>query len=161
MSSAYLDTCLVSALVKRDIEERELNALVEILLRFERAELALVCSDAVEDELAKIPSDDRRPHLQQLRVFERIPRLAPGGITRLSPMGMPAPNPYRALWDKLQALLPDNDDAEHVFITWTNRIDYLVTVDSRTMLRHKTAVQALCGVWLVLPTEFLDALPIN
>jgi hypothetical protein len=156
-ASAYLDTVLVSGLVKRDIDPVELDALTEILSRFARAELALVCSKAVEAELAAIPSDYRGPHIEQLKVFRSIPRAEPGGITRLTVMGVPGANPYRALWDQLQALLPDPADAEHVFVAASNRVKVLITVDKRTMLNHRGAVRALCAVELMRPTEFLHA----
>ena len=156
-ASAYMDTCLVSALVKRDIALSEFAALQEILARFERGEITLMCSSAVEDELAKIPSDFREPHLAQLKVFGTIPRVQPGGITRLGLAGAPAANPRYNLWRRLRALLPDNEDAEHVFIASCNRMRHLITVDGRTLLRHRVAVLGLCGVELVSPTEFINA----
>jgi hypothetical protein len=158
VASAYLDTCLVSALAKGDIAASQMSALTEILCRFQRAEVSLVCSKAVDDELAAIPKDYRGPHIRQLRVFGEVPRADPGGLTRLSLAGGPGANPYRMLFDSLRELLPDAPDAEHVFVASSNRIDCLVTVDSRTMLRHKAAVRRLCGVQLMLPTEFLHAI---
>jgi hypothetical protein len=59
--TAYLDTCLLSALVKGDIPQSELNALKDLLVRFKRGEVSLFCSSAVEDELKKIPEAYRRP----------------------------------------------------------------------------------------------------
>jgi len=156
-ASAYLDTCLVSGLARGDIAADELLALRELLSRFERGEISLLCSEVVGDELAKISADYRGPHLQQLKVFEAIPRAKPGGVTRLSPMGVSGLNPYRRLWDDLVALLPDKPDAEHVFVASTNRVNRLVTLDEKTMLRHRAAVQALSGVELMTPKEFLHA----
>jgi hypothetical protein len=156
-ASAYLDTVLVSGLVNRDIAPVELQALIEILSRYTRAELSLVCSEAVGDELAAIPSDYRGPHLAQLKVFGSIPRVKPGGITRLSVVGVSGANPYRAPWDRLRALLPDLADAEHVFVASSNRVKVLITVDRRTMLNRRSEVRALCGVELMRPAEFLHA----
>jgi hypothetical protein len=156
-ASAYMDTCLVSALVKRDIAVCEFAALREILARFERGEISLMCSSAVEDELGRIPSDFREPHLAQLKVFGTIPRVSPGGITRLGLAGVPAANPRYNLWRRLHVLLPDSEDAEHVFIASCNRMRHLITVHERTLLRHRVAVQGLCGVQLVSPIEFINA----
>jgi hypothetical protein len=148
---------LVSGLAEGDIAADELVALSELLSRFERGEVSLVCSEAVGDELAKIPANYRGPHIQQLKVFGTIPRAKPGGVTRLTAMGVPGVSPYRSLWDALVALLPDKPDAEHVFVAWINRINRLVTLDERTMLRHRAAVRALSGVELMTPREFLHA----
>jgi predicted nucleic acid-binding protein len=155
--SAYLDTVLVSALVKEDIDRIEMVALKEILSLYKRGELSLVCSEAVKDELAKVPLDFRGEHMQQLEIFGSIPRLSPGGLTRLTAMGTPGANPRRVVWERLKHLLPDQPDAEHVFIAWTNRVPCVVTYDKETMLKHKVAVRALCGVDLMLPSEFLHA----
>jgi hypothetical protein len=147
----------VSALVKRDIGAAELNALEQLLFRFERNEISLVCSTAVENELMRIPSGYRGPHLRQLKLFGSIPRIEPGGLTRLTLAGVPGTNWDRVLWERLRELLPDEDDAKHVFVASSNRVQYLVTVDGRTLLRHRAAVLNLSGVRLVTPSEFMNA----
>jgi hypothetical protein len=143
--------------VRRDIDAIELHALTEILSRFEKGELSLVCSEAVGDELARIPVNYRGEHLQQLKTFECVPRVKPGGLTRLTATGVPGANPYRAIWERLRRLLPDEPDADHGFGAWTNRVRCVVTFDKETMLKHKLEVRALCGVELMLPSEFLYA----
>ena len=150
-----MDTCLVSALAKRDIRELELQALELILRRFEEGSVTAVCSSAVGDELAKIPPNYRGPHLEQLRQFGSVPRSEPGALTRLMPAGIPGANPARLLWDQLLATLPDQPDAEHVFIAACNRVQYLVTVDDRTLLKYRETVLRLTGVRLVTPSEFV------
>jgi len=156
-ASAYLDTVLVSALVRRDIDGIELDALTETLSRFDAGQLSLVCSQAVEDELARIPEDYRREHMQQLRAFGRIPRVGSGGYSRLTTAGISGANPRRVTWERLKSLLPDESDAEHVFLAWVNRVKCVVTCDKKTMLKHKLKVRAICGVDLMLPSEFLYA----
>jgi hypothetical protein len=150
-----MDTCLVSALAKRDIPDAELEALDQILLRFEEGSITAVCSTAVGDELSKIPAGYRGPHLKQLQQFGSVPRSEPGARTRLTLVGVPGGNPARLLWDRLLAVLPDQADAEHVFIAARNRVQYLITVDGRTLLKHRERVFDLTGVRLVTPSQFI------
>jgi hypothetical protein len=154
--TAYLDTCLVSALVKGDIPQSELDALKDLLVRFKRGEVSLCCSTAVRDELNEIPEAYRRPHLEMLQIFASVPAVEPGALTVLGLAGIPMTNPYHVEWEDLRTLLTDEEDARHVFIASTNRIRHLITVDGRTLLRHKGQVERLCGVRLVWPTEFLN-----
>jgi len=105
----------------------------------------------------KIPANYRGPHLRQLQLFKSIPRTRPGGLTRLTPAGVPGTNFDRVLWERLRKLLPDVADAEHVFIAAQNRVTHLVTVDGRTLLKHKAAVLKMCGVSVVTPLGFTHA----
>lgn len=152
---AYLDTCLVSALAKNDIEVSEQQALTEIFVRYRRDELSLFCSVVVEEELAKIPGTYRGPHLALLAQFASVPKAAVGGITRLGLAGFGVANPRHRLWRSIWAVLPDEQDAWHVFVAACNRIRYVLTVDRRSMLSRRSAVLEASGVALMSPSSFL------
>ena len=78
MATAYLDTCIISALVKTDIDAFEQRALDDLFARYERGDVDVkfVCSDAVESELARIPAEYRGPHLEKLALFRSMPRVS-------------------------------------------------------------------------------------
>lgn len=149
---AYLDTCLVSALVKQDIGAAELEALERLIEMNRQGEVSLACSSVVEDELAKLPEHIAERHLRMLKRFQDLPKVRVGGVTRLGAAGIPTANPRRRLWERLRECLPDEPDAQHVFVAATNRFGFLVTVDRKTMLSRADAVRAACGVRLVSPT---------
>jgi len=115
----------------------------------------LVTSVEVEDELNKIPEKFRNDHLSTFKLFSDAPRLRIGGLTRLGAMGFGVANPKRRLWKKLTSILPDKNDAMHIFISQTNRIEYFLTVDESTILKHSKAIMGVCGVNALLPSEFI------
>lgn len=153
-NKGYLDTCLVSALVKNDSDASEIGALDQLLAWHESGKIVLACSPVVEVELARIPPDFRGRHLSLLTRFRSLPKSDVGGLTRLGPAGVPMANPRHRLWRSLREALPDEQDAWHVFVASCNRFRYLITVDRRTRLSRKEAVLNTSGVHLVLPTEF-------
>lgn len=158
---AYLDTCLVSALVANDIAVAEQRALAEIFNRYHSGEVLLTCSPVVEAELAKIPSKFSRPHLELLAKFASVPKSEVGGLTRLGPAGFGGANPRHRLWRSLEKVLRDEQDAWHVLVASRNRIPYVVTVDQKTMLSRRRAVLEVSGVELVSPSEFVNVLDDN
>lgn len=152
---AYLDTCLVSALVKNDLARTEQTALAAICRAFESGEVALVCSSVVEDEISKISASHKSEHMKTLKVFAAVPKGTVGGLTQLGAAGVPMANQRHRLWRQLLRILPDENDAWHVYVTACNRIRYLVTVDQRTILSHRNAVLQVSGVHALSPSEFL------
>jgi hypothetical protein len=155
--TAYLDTCIVSGLVKFD-NPAESDALREIFGRYQHGEVSLLCSPKVAEEIADIPPDYIGPHLEMLQNFAQLPKSAPGGLTRMGADDYGVANPRRRIWRSLMEYLPDEPDAEHVFIAYCNRIKYLVTWDVSTMLPHSQTVFERSGVRVLLPSAFLDVL---
>ena len=151
----YLDTCLISAIVKSDIKEIEKMALLEIRQNYIAGKIELFTSEHVEEELNKIPSQYRQSHLDVFDMFSSVPKPTVGGLTRLGPGGFPIGNPKRRKMNALLSLLPDNDDAWHLFIASSNRISCFVTVDVNTVIKHKNEINNICGVEAMLPSEFL------
>ena len=152
---AYLDTCIVSEIVKNEIGADEIRALRELLTMHDENQISLSVSDAVEDELNDIPPEHAAPHHKIFEKFRNLPKTNVGGITRMGLSGGLARNPKYRLWKRLTACLPDEPDAMHVFVAATNRCSHLVTVDRKTMLTRAEEVYAASGVHLVLPTEML------
>ncbi len=151
----YLDTCLISAIVKSDLKEAEQLALINIHEKYIAREIELFASEHVEEELNKIPLNYRQQHLDMFGIFGLVPKLIVGGLTRLGPIGVPTANPKRRALNSLLSLLPDGDDAWHLLIASSNRITYFVTADESTVIKYKEKIKDICGVEALLPSEFL------
>ena len=156
--AAYVDTCVVSARVKDELQERERIAVDRMIALFLARFIALARSRHVEEEIAAIPDAYRAPHEALLSTFLSVPSVEVGGLTRLTGMGISGANPRRMLWNRLERILKDEGDRWHVFTASQNRMRYLVTVDQRTILNHQIEIQAASGVLPLLPSAFIKTL---
>ena len=117
--------------------------------------IELFTSEHVEEELNKIPAQFRQAHLDIFSMFNAVPKPRVGGLTRMGVCGGIAANPKRIKMNALLSLLPDRDDAWHLFIASSNRISCFITSDVKTIIKHKIEIQNICGVEAMLPSEFL------
>jgi hypothetical protein len=158
---AYLDTCIVSGVVKRDIGNENMSALQRILAAMDRGVLDIVTSSVTKTEIDRIPDAYRTPHDNVLELLRRVPT-APKHIGSTRIIGGPNATAgittagWREdpLFAQLRSLLPDAEDAEHTFQASRNGARYLITVDQKTLLKHSPRVMLLSGVKLVTPVEF-------
>ena len=150
---AYLDTCIVSGLAKGDLGSETQAALLRILEARKVGRVELVTSEVTRSELAAIPEVHRGSHSAIYYLLADVP-LAPAEY-RIPPF-KPAPMFRRRdkLLLALEALLPDAADASHAFQAARSMASYLITTDRRTMLKHADAVEALCNLKLVNPSQF-------
>lgn len=155
---AYLDTCVVSGLARNDLAQAEREAMIELLRRYEVGSVDFVTSAVALSELEQIPSEHQTPHLAVYHLLRKVKVLPEPSLTRLGPWGGPMANPERRIWSRIQAILPDENDAKHVFQAAKHSVDYFVTVDQSTILRHKSALAAQAGVCTVKPSELLASL---
>ena len=153
---AYLDTVPVSALARHDINEHELSALKAIHRIYLDGDFELFTSTIVEAELARIPEQHRAPHLVIYDLFLKVPKVEPGPRTEISPLILPMSNPRRRTWEKLISLLPDEPDCQHLLTAQFNRMEYFVTVDEETILKHRNKLRKIIGVKAVLPSELIE-----
>ena len=151
----YLDTCLISAIAKSDLKIKEQQALTSLYNRYISKEIELFTSEHVEEELNKIPVQYRQQHLDIYEMFSSVPKLRVGGLTRMGPGGGPMANPKKRIMNSLTTLLPDEDDAWHLFIASQNRISYFVTADESTIIKHKDKIKNICGLEVLLPSKYL------
>ena len=158
LPAAYIDTCVISARVKNELQAQERVAVDQMIELFLQGFIALARSRHVEEEISAIPDAYRTPHEELLSTFLSVPSVQVGGLTRLTGMGIPGANPRRMLWNRLENILKDEGDRWHVFTAAQNRMHYLVTVDQRTILNRQLEVQAASGVLPLLPSAFINAL---
>ena len=154
--TAYLDTCVVSGLAKGDLEQNEITALFSILEARRNGLVELVASPVVEREISRIPEQHRTPHSAIYALLKEIP-LVPA--FRKTPPFSPLDFPFGVRPERLLMLLnnvlPDEEDAAHVYQAAKSGIKYVITADVKTMLSRSAEVSRLCGVQLLKPTEFV------
>jgi hypothetical protein len=122
---AYLDSCVVSGLAKDELSAEDTSALVMILEAHKAGRIALVSSKLVQDEIAKIPAAYRLRHTVIYSLLADVPLVDP---TVRTPPFKPTSYPYglepAPLLEKLEAILPDKADAEHVYQAVRNGTPY-------------------------------------
>ena len=154
----YLDTCVVSGLARNDLAPSEREAMVELLRRYEVGSVDFVTSAVALLELEKIPIEHQTPHLAVYHLLRKVRVLPEPSLTRLGPWGGPMGNPVRRIWSQIQAILPDENDVKHVFQAAKHSVDYFLTVDESTILKHKSDLAAQAGINAVKPSDLLALL---
>jgi hypothetical protein len=162
--TAYLDTNLVSGLVKEDLGDVELVALSELLRLREQGAIGLVTSHITAEELSKIPPEGRGRHDDIYMRFDDVPAIDEQFRMPMVIRGGPGSRIVRppivedAALHQLRSILPDVTDARHVFQAARNGVDYFVTCDYRTIVKHAAAVQAAVGIVVCLPSQLVAEL---
>lgn len=155
---AYLDTCILSRVADGKLSAPEGSALSELLVMYRSAVVDLFTSTVAEKELLAIPAHYREAHIHVYELFFSARKVAPLGITRLGPAGVPSANSDHLVWSNLHEVLPDAADAEHAFVALCNRAQVFLTVDQRTIINRRERLQAVSGLRAMTPKEFLDGI---
>jgi hypothetical protein len=157
--TAYLDTCILSGLAKEDLAAAETAALLRILQARKRGEITIVTSEVARDEIAQVPEAHRSRHEMIYNLLNDVPLCATHRTdSGLLMMGVGGGWCEDSLFATLKTVLPDAADAEHVFQAAKNNVRLFITTDRRTMVRHAAAVEEVCGVKILTPTEFERAI---
>jgi hypothetical protein len=138
---AYLDTCLVSGMARADLRPAEQEALLQLLQAHKSRLIALVTSHITREELEKAPAEVRARDDVIYALLENVPAKRESG-------GEKGP-----VLSQLKAILPDADDARHVFQALTNGVDYFVTDDSKTIISRRAEIEARYSIMVRLPSE--------
>ena len=156
MTTAYVDTCVISGLHKFDLAEPDESALLQILQCMKAGQVSLVTSEVAAKELQGVSTIARKGHEVIYGLLADVP-IARTAYTDsgLTLMGVGGGSRLDPLYAQLEKLLPDKADAEHAFQAAKNSVEYLITVDRKSFLAHASAVEALTGVKLRTPPEFL------
>ena len=163
---AYLDTNLVSALAKRDIPQSEVDALLELVELMHRGRLALVTSSVTEEEIDRVPEEHRAPHQGIYALLKKIPVVAeavarPRIVQALRPgvprIITPATMEHADL-NRLRQILPDSNDARHIFHALENGMTYFVTADRKTILRYAREIESKFPIRIVSPSQLVAEL---
>jgi len=153
---AYLDTVLVSSIVRRDLDEIEQAALSTLLQLRSSGRIEVVTSSVTREEIARLPREHRGPHEDILHLLELI-ELAPEARTDSGLMLMGVGGGLREDPDftALKSVLPDEADARHVFQALRCDATHFVTTDRRTILGRRANLGTF-PIQFVLPSEALS-----
>jgi hypothetical protein len=155
----YLDTCLVSGIAKQDLRPVELDALHKLLVLRKGGEISLVTSHVTKEEIERLPATARGLHEGIYGLLDDVPEAqefrTDSGLTLMGVGGGTREDPLLA---SIKAVLPDPDDARHVFQAARNAVDYFITDDQRTILRHADAIHERCQLAVVLPSQLVRRL---
>jgi hypothetical protein len=152
----YLDTCIISGIAKEDLQTDQRAAVTELLRLHKQKVIQLVTSEMAKVEIDKIPVQHRSKHEAIYSLLADVSSFVP--LTGLSVIGIPTVNWH---WIRLRALkriLPGHLDARHVFAAWRHGLEYFVTTDESTILRHRQELMRQFGVKAMLPAEVLEIL---
>ncbi len=162
---AYLDSNIVSSIVKDDIASQSL-AISRLLEAGEDGKVELVTSELTLEELKKVPPQYRPPLERTFRLLEKVPIVRWDELLFLRPISCAKPGPVgpvsrnEALYDELLNLGLDVVDARHLFVATKQGCEAFLTCDNSRrsgMLRRASDIQALTGTVVQRPSEFVAA----
>ena len=58
-------------------------------------------------------------------------------------------------------MLPDENDARHLFQAISNGVEYFVTNDKATILRHSEEIEAAFPIRVLLPSQLVSELELG
>jgi hypothetical protein len=159
---AYLDNCLVGGLVQDDLDSAESDALYALIELSKEGRIDLVTSSVTRQEIELVPLEHRAPHRAVYAFLIELPtieesELVPRILTAAPGLKGPLLLGHHDL-GTLSRILPDWDDARHVFQAVQNGCAYLVTVDAKTILTHSDEVEAAFPILVMRPSELVAAL---
>ena len=150
----YLDTCTVSGLAKGDLGESTIDALLHLLRCRRSGQVDLLTSAVTKEEIDRIPRQHRTPHEAIYTLLEEIPIAQTHRVdSGLSLLGVGGGTREDPLFTELKSILPDEDDARHVFQAVKNGVSYFVTTDNRSILKFREAIKRCCSIEAVSPEE--------
>jgi hypothetical protein len=136
------------------LEESE--AMVAMLADRTDGSIEFVTSAVALEELQRIPDEHKLPHLTIYHLLGKVRALSEPSLTRLGLTGGPAANPDRRIWSRAHEILPDKEDAQHLYQVIRHQVPFLVTVDAKTILKHKLIIQKEIGVHCCKPSELIE-----
>jgi hypothetical protein len=156
---AYLDNDVVSAIAKDD-NAAESAALTRLLEAHDEGKVILVTSKVTLEEIKRYQGPLRPPVERTFRLLEKVPIVQHDELLGFHSYGdartwiahpLIQNNP---LFDNLLKLGLETVDARHVFVAAKNGCHAFLTCD-RGILRHRTAIQQLCGLVVQKPSDFV------
>lgn len=162
---AYLDTNLVSGLGKADMNPDEYEALHRVIELMHEGRVALVTSAVTKEEIDRVPLEHQAPHQAIYALLAKVPvvdeqKLVPriiqamrGRSQIVGPLVVEEED-----MGTLNGILPDHNDARHVFQALRNSSEYFVTLDRKTILTRAKEIEAAFPIRVVSPSQLLAAL---
>jgi hypothetical protein len=154
----YLDTCIIIGLVKEDLGA-EMASLYRLLNLRKAGAVDLVTSHVAREEIQAVHESVRARHEAPYGLLEDVPSAAEvrpdSGLSATGVGGGSRPDP---LFLRLCELLPDRNDARHIFQAIRSDVTYFVTTDQRTVLSRAEDLEREAGVRAVRPSQLVATL---
>ena len=155
----YLDTCVLSALVKGELSSDDSQAVVQIGQLVQSSDVTVWTSTVMKEELDRIPEPYRGRHLsayQGIKTVTGHPTTNWIDDDPASPtFNLPTVHPTFA---KVESLVPDRDDARHLFQASMNGVEDFVTIDQRTILSRAEPIKQKAGIRVWSPASYVRQL---
>jgi hypothetical protein len=174
--TVYLDTNIISGLAKGEYEQSVAAACVEVTQLAKQGHIALLTSEVTAEELDLIPPQYKTQHLVIYNLIKNVSRQREVGRSSVASAGMGSgPLVTRGLGRsapprlvrELEALIQPSSNASrsrsrsrdisHLFQCASAGVDYFLTEDRRSILRHKKELRAL-GLNVVSSVELVGLL---
>ncbi len=159
--NAYLDTCIISGLVKQDLKQEQQTAMLKLLEYRKNDIISIVTSKVAKVEIEKIPKEYRYQHLLIYRLIADVPICKTFSIHSRGLMGMgmglgmgSGSRRLNQIYKSLKELLPDEQDANHIYQASKNKVKYFLTADEQTILIFSEKIFKICDVIAISPVEF-------
>jgi hypothetical protein len=151
---AYIDTSVVSARARNQLEAKQAEAMERILAARSPGVLEIYVSDLVRAEIEGIPLVYREPHAAEFGRLEELPVLSWHQATPpFPPFDFPHGTRTHPLLQGLLKVL-NRADAEHVFQVAQGELRNFITLDYRTILKRAKEIESICGVRAITPVDF-------
>ena len=139
---ALLDTCVVSAFVKGEMQPSEAAAFQVLLEHQVAGRISFLASTVSHEEILAIPLSYQSSHLRQYEALANIRSLVPTESDNRDNQA-------------LRALLRDENDARFLTQCQKSGVGVFLTLDAKTVLNKAAQIQAVCGVRAQTPNEYL------
>jgi predicted nucleic acid-binding protein len=153
----FLDTCVFSAAARGD-QPSHTSAISVLLDSANAGVIHAIASSRVRDELARIPVKYRAPHLAALSRTSEFPKsLVTWLETRADVASIQTDSRYR----ELSTILSGSTDPALVVDALDAGARYWITVDKKTVLSKRSALQSLVPIEVLDPSECVQALGLS
>ena len=134
---------------------RDAQAFVQIAYKVQRSELTICASTVAREEIDKIPAEYRQDHLDEynaLRIVQGSNATWLDDDPGSTDVGTVVEHPE---YHTLREILPDEDDARHLFQAKMAGVDNVVTVDYKSILNRAGELEQRAGIRAFSPSQYV------
>jgi hypothetical protein len=154
LPAVYVDNNIVGAVVKHDHPE-QVSAISQLLSAHEQKKICLAGSTHLLTEILRLPEQHRGPHKT---LYQQIRQLPASQATWLDDASTGPSLRTDPLYPQLATILPDPVDRLHVLTAMRQGLPFFATLDQRTILSRKAALQSLTTMTFGTPAEIVEIL---
>jgi hypothetical protein len=157
MQKVYFDTCIISGIAKVDLKTTDQEALRHIGALFVNEKIQLCGSTVARDEIDEIPTPYREPHEEIYNILHVVK----GSTFEWIDEDMPSWASQRAdvdpVYVSLRDMLPDENDARHIYLAKKHGATSFVTADEKTILKYAGWLKTDIGIAATSPSGFINS----